>query len=82
MRVTNLPFCAGDARDTGWIPGSGRALEEEMKTHSNIPAWKIPWIEKPGGPSTWGHRGSDTTKHAHTLSARSLGSFPVSLTLC
>ena len=25
-------------------------LEECMATHSNIFAWKIPWIKKPGGP--------------------------------
>ena len=25
------------------------ALEEEMAPHSNILAWKIPWIEEPGG---------------------------------
>ena len=24
-------------------------LEEEMATHSNNPAWKIPWTEEPGG---------------------------------
>ena len=24
-------------------------LEEEMTTHSSILAWKIPWIEEPGG---------------------------------
>ena len=24
------------------------ALEEEMATHSNILAWRIPWIEEPG----------------------------------
>ena len=24
-------------------------LEEEMTTHSNILAWKIPWTEEPGG---------------------------------
>ena len=23
-------------------------LEKEMVTHSSIPAWKIPWMEKPG----------------------------------
>ena len=23
-------------------------LEKEMKTHSSILAWKIPWTEKPG----------------------------------
>ena len=24
-------------------------LEEEMTTHSNILAWRIPWTEEPGG---------------------------------
>ena len=24
-------------------------LEKEMATHSNILAWKIPWVEEPGG---------------------------------
>ena len=24
-------------------------LEEEMATHSSIPAWRISWTEKPGG---------------------------------
>ena len=24
-------------------------LEEELATHSNILAWKIPWTEEPGG---------------------------------
>ena len=24
-------------------------LEKEMVTHSSIPAWRIPWTEKPGG---------------------------------
>jgi len=23
-------------------------LEEEMATHSSIPAWKVPWTEEPG----------------------------------
>ena len=26
--------------------------EEEMTTHSNILAWKIPWTEEPGGLPT------------------------------
>ena len=34
--------------DQGSILGSGRSLEKEMATHSNILAWKIPWIEEPG----------------------------------
>ena len=32
-------------------------LQEEMTTHSNILAWKIPWTEEPGGPQSMGsHR--------------------------
>ena len=44
----NPPANAGDIRDTGLIPGSGRSLEEGMATHSSILAWRIPWIEEPG----------------------------------
>ena len=28
-------------------------LERGMATHSRIRAWKTPWTEKPGGPSSW-----------------------------
>ena len=30
------------------------ALEEEIATHSNILAWRIPWIEEPGGLHSMG----------------------------
>ena len=29
--------------------GQEDPLEEEMGTHSSIPAWKTPWTEEPGG---------------------------------
>ena len=29
-------------------------LEKEMATHSSILAWKIPWMEEPGGLSSMG----------------------------
>ena len=29
-------------------------LEKEMATHSSILAWKIPWMEKPGGLQSMG----------------------------
>ena len=32
----------------------GEDLEEEMATHFNILAWKIPWTEEPGYP--WDHK--------------------------
>ena len=37
--VKNLPANAGDARDLGSIPGSGRSPEQEMATRSSILAW-------------------------------------------
>ena len=36
-------------------------LEKEMANHSSIPAWDIPWTEKPGRLQSIGHRESDTT---------------------
>ena len=37
-------------------------LEKEMTIHSSILAWKIPWMEEPGG---LGRKESDTTKQTH-----------------
>ena len=47
--IKNPPAKAGDARDAGSIPGWGRALGEEMATHSSILACEIPWTEEAGG---------------------------------
>ena len=44
--VKNLPAKAGDAREAGLFPGSGRVGKGN---HSSILAWKILWIEEPGG---------------------------------
>ena len=32
-----------------WSLGQEDPLEKEMATHTSIPAWRIPWIEEPGG---------------------------------
>ena len=34
-----------------WVSSLGREdpLEEEMATHSSVLAWRIPWMEEPGG---------------------------------
>ena len=45
----NLPANAGDAREAGSIPGSGRYPGEEMAAYSSILAWRIPWLGEPGG---------------------------------
>ena len=36
-----------------------------MATHSSIPAWRIPWIEEPGGLQFMGLQKSDTTERLH-----------------
>ena len=42
---------AGDLVST---PGLGRSLEKEMATHFSILAWRIPWMEEPGGLQSTG----------------------------
>ena len=37
-------------------------LEKEMETHSSTLAWKIPWIEEPGGLQSMGCKESDMTE--------------------
>ena len=49
LRVKKSPAYAGDIRNTGSIPVSEDTLEEGMATGSSILAWRIPWIEEPGG---------------------------------
>ena len=63
----DLPANAGDARDVGLIPGSGRSLEEEMATHSSVLAWRIPWTEEPGGLQSMGlQRVRHSWEHTHS----------------
>ena len=46
QRLKRLPAM----RET-WVRSLGREdpLEKEMATHSSILAWRIPWMEEPGG---------------------------------
>ena len=37
-----------------WSLGREDPLEKEMATHSSILAWRIPWIEEPGGLQSMG----------------------------
>ena len=37
-----------------WSLGQEDPLEEEMATYSSVLAWKIPWMEEPGGLSSTG----------------------------
>ena len=42
LAVKNLPANAGDQRDKGLIPRSGRSPEGECGNHSSILAWRTP----------------------------------------
>ena len=42
------------AGDPGSIPGLGRYSREGNGTHSSTLAWKIPWMEEPGGLQSMG----------------------------
>ena len=46
QRLKRLP-----AVQETWVQSLGREdpLEKEMATHSSILAWRIPWMEEPGG---------------------------------
>ena len=45
-----------------WVQFLGQEdpLEKEMATHSSTHAWKIPWMEKPGGLQPIGLQNSQT----------------------
>ena len=49
--VQNLP-----AMQETWVRSLGweDPLEKEMETHSSILAWRIPWMEEPGGLQSTG----------------------------
>ena len=51
QRVKRLPpMQETQVRSLGWeVP-----LEKEMATHSSILAWRIPWMEEPGGLQSMG----------------------------
>ena len=55
--VKNLPAVQEtQVQSLGWED----PLEKEMATHSRILAWRIPWIEEPGGPQSMGLQKSQT----------------------
>ena len=52
--VKNLLATAGDTRDERSIPMSERSPRGGNGNPSSILAWKIPWIEEPGGLQSMG----------------------------
>ena len=48
--VKNPPANAGNIKDVGLIPGSGRSPAGIYgRSPGSSHAWKIPWTEEPGG---------------------------------
>ena len=52
--VKNPPAGAGDVRDEVPSLGQEDPLEEGMAPHSSTLAYRIPWIEEPGGLQSMG----------------------------
>ena len=46
--VKNLLANAGDVRDAGLIPGSGRSPGRGDGNPLQYSCWRIPWTEEPG----------------------------------
>ena len=69
--VAQMVKCLPALREI-WIRSLGREdpLEKELATHSSILAWKIPWMEEPGGLQSTGSQRvglSDYQFHFHTI---------------
>ena len=52
-----------------WVQSLGQEdlLEKEMATLSSILAWKIPWMEEPGGLQSMGWQRVRLTERLHSL---------------
>ena len=59
---------AGDARDMGSTPGSGRSPGEGNSNLLQYSCWKIPWAKKPGGLQGVGHDWAHMHTHTHIQS--------------
>ena len=60
--VKSLPAKAGDIRDAGLIPGSGRPPGGGNGNPLQYFAWRIQWTEEPGGLQPLGCTGFNTTE--------------------
>ena len=52
--VKNPPANAGDVRDVGSVPGSGRSPGGGNGNPLQYSSWRISWIEEPGGQQSMG----------------------------
>ena len=75
-----MPANAGDA---GSVPELGRSPKEEMATHSNILAWRIPWTEEAGRLQSLGSQrvGQDLVTEQQQVSKDKITEFKLKLYL-
>jgi len=64
--VKNMPVNAGDTRDAGLIPGSGRSPGEGNGNQLQYFCWEIPWTEEPDGLQSMGSQESDSAEQSTT----------------
>ena len=65
--VKNLPADAGDPRDMGSIPGSGKSPGVGNGNPLSILIWKIPWTEEPCRLQSMGSQSQiPLSTHTHT----------------
>ena len=62
LAVKNPPAKAGDIKDTGLIPGSGRSPGGRHGNPLQYLAWRIPWMEEPGRLQSMGQKDVGTTE--------------------
>ena len=62
LAVKNLLASAGDVREMESVPVLGRSPGGGQATQSSTLAWRIPWIEKPGGLRSIGFKESDAAE--------------------
>ena len=60
--VNNPPASAGDRRDMGLIPQSGRFPGGGHGNLLSILAWRISWTEEPGGLQSIGSQSQTQTE--------------------
>ena len=65
--VKNSPANAGDLKDAGSVPGSGRSCGGEHGNPLLYSCLENPWTEEPGGLQSVGLQESDTTEATDAL---------------
>ena len=66
LLVKNLPASAGDTKDPGLIPRSGRSPGVGNGNPLRY-SWEIPWTEEPGGLQSMGSQRNMTESRVHNV---------------